>query len=55
MHRGSEAPEKRDREKIESDDEGQGAVRENETLPKFLEMRPSEQRTGEEGEMRADM
>lgn len=55
MHRGSEAPEKRDREKIESDDEGRGAARENETLPKFLEMRPSVQRTEEEEEMRADM
>lgn len=40
MHRGSEAPEKRDR--VESDE---GGATENKTLPKFLEMQPSEQRT----------
>ena len=43
MHRGSEAPEKRDREEIESDE---GGARENKTLPKFLDIRPSEEDKG---------
>ena len=43
MHRGSEAPEKRDREEIESEE---GGARENKTLPKFLDIRPSEEDKG---------